>query len=58
MKTATFKFYEMTSEGLKYTIITCPLLMTLSSGDIMVEMQGRPQGKCIAKENVISINNK
>jgi hypothetical protein len=58
MKTATFKFYQMTSEGLKYTIITCPLLMTLSSGDIMVQMEDRPQGKCIAKENVISINNK
>jgi hypothetical protein len=56
MKTATFKFYQMTSEGLKYTIITCPLLMTLSSGDIMVQMEDRPQGKCIAKENVISIN--
>jgi hypothetical protein len=57
MKTATFKFYQMTSDGLKYTIITCPLLMTLSSGDILVEMEGRPQGKCIASENIISINN-
>ena len=58
MKTATFKFYEMTSEGLKYTIITRPLLMVISSGGIIVEMEDRPQGKCIAKENVISINNK
>ena len=56
MKTATFKFYEMTSEGLKYTIITRPLLMVISSGGIIVEMEGRPQGKCIAAENVISIN--
>lgn len=56
MKTATFKFYQMTSEGLKYTIITCPLLMTLSSGDIMVQMEGRLNGKCIAVENIISIN--
>jgi hypothetical protein len=56
MKTATFKFYEMTNEGLKYTIITCPLLMVLSSGGILVEMKGKPQGKCIASENVISIN--
>jgi hypothetical protein len=56
MKTATFKFYQMTSEGLKYNIITCPLLMTLSSGDIMVQMEGRPNGKCIAVENIISIN--
>lgn len=57
MKTATFKFYQMTSEGLKYTIATCPLLMILSSGDIIVEMEDRPQGKCIAVENVIAINN-
>ena len=56
MKTATFKFYAMTSEGLKYTIITRPLLMVLSSGGILVEMEGKPQGKCIASENVISIN--
>jgi hypothetical protein len=58
MKTATFKFYEMTANGLTYTIITRPLLMVISSGGIIVEMQGKPQGKCIAKENVISINNK
>jgi len=58
MKTATFKFYEMTTNGLKYTIITCPLLMTLNSGDIMVQMDVKPNGKCIAKENIISINNK
>jgi hypothetical protein len=58
MKTATFKFYEMTTNGLTYNIITLPILMIMSSGDIMVEMQGKPQGKCIAKENVISINNK
>ena len=57
MKTATFKFYAMTSEGLKYTIITCPLLMVLSSGGLLVEMEGKPQGKCISAENVISINN-
>ena len=56
MKTATFKFYAMTSEGMKYTIITRPLLMVLSSGGILVEMEGKPQGKCIASENVISIN--
>ena len=56
MKTATIKFYEMTANGLTHTIITLPILMIMSSGDIMVEMQGRPQGKCIAKENVISIN--
>ena len=43
MKTATFKFYAMTSEGLKYTIITRPLLMVLSSGGILVEMEGKPQ---------------
>jgi hypothetical protein len=55
MKTATFKFYEMTKEGLKFTIITRPLLMVFNGG-IMVEMEGRPQGKCIASENVISIN--
>jgi hypothetical protein len=40
MKTATFKFYEMTTNGLTYTIITLPILMIMSSGDIMVEMQG------------------
>ena len=57
MKTATFKFYEMTAEGLKYTIITRPLLMVMNSKDIIVEMEGKPQGKCIASENVISINN-
>ena len=55
MKTATFKFYEMTKEGLKFTIITRPLLMVFNGG-ILVEMEGRPQGKCIASENVISIN--
>jgi hypothetical protein len=32
--------------------------MVISSGGIIVEMEDRPQGKCIAKENVISINNK
>jgi hypothetical protein len=42
MKTATFKFYEMTTNGLTYTIITLPILMIMSSGDIMVEMQGKP----------------
>ena len=57
MKTATFKFYAMTSEGLKYTIVTRPLLMVLSSGGILVEMEGKPKGKCIASENIISINN-
>ena len=58
MKTATFKFYEMTSQGLTYTIMTCPILMIMSSGDIMVEMQGKCNGKCIAKENIVTINNK
>jgi hypothetical protein len=55
MKTATFKFYEMTKEGLKFTIITRPLLMVFNGG-ILVEMEDRPQGKCIASENIISIN--
>lgn len=54
MRSATFKFYEMTKDGLKYTIITRPLLMVFNGG-IMVEMEGKPQGKCIASENVISI---
>jgi hypothetical protein len=54
MRTATFKFYEMTKDGLKYTIITRPLLMVFNGG-ILVEMEGKPQGKCIASENVISI---
>jgi hypothetical protein len=57
MKTATFKFYQMTSQGLKYTIVTSQILMVMSSGDIIVKMDGRPQGKCIASENIISINN-
>ena len=55
MKTATFKFYQMTSEGLKFEIITRPLLQVFNGG-ILVEMEGKPKGKCIASENVISIN--
>lgn len=57
MKTATFYFREMQTNGtLTKVKMTRKLLMSFDGG-ILVEWDNRPQGKCIADENIISINN-